>query len=127
MLLWFAITGAAEAAAAEQCNDSHEVITNAVRGDMIGKARFNGEVVTGLSLKGLCTSGIATRSGVAWIDWTQVDNIYPSGDNDNLTLQIPWGDKVDIVTFKGDPDVGRGIFMALGLLQLDCNTHAKFC
>ncbi|MCQ8279086.1 hypothetical protein NFI95_11580, partial [Acetobacteraceae bacterium KSS8] len=111
MLLLLAATGSVEAAAAESCGDSHEVGTESLRGNMIGKARLNGDVVTGVLLKGLCTSGIATRSGVTWIDWTQVDNIYPSGVGNNLTLQIPRGDKVDIVTFKGDPDVGRRIFM----------------
>ena len=42
-------------AAAERCNDSHEVGTEALRGNMVGKARLNGEVVTGVLLRNWCS------------------------------------------------------------------------
>ena len=45
----------ARAAAAERCNDSHEVGTTSLREDMIGKARLNGEVVTGVLLRNWCS------------------------------------------------------------------------
>ena len=122
-----ALTGPVEAAAAKRCNDSHEVGTASLQRDMIGKARLNGEVVTGVLLKGLCASGFVTRSGVTWIDWTPIDNIYPSRVGHVLTLQIPRNDRVDVVTYEGDHHVAVGIFMSLGLLQADCHDHAKFC
>ena len=121
------LAGPVEVAAAERCNDSHEVGTEALREDMIGKARLNGEVVTGVLLKGLCSSGFVTRSGVAWIDWTTVDNIYRFEAGDVSTLKIPRNDRFDVVTYEGDPHVAVGIFMTLGLLQGDCHDHAKFC
>ena len=116
-----------ETATAKRCNDSHEVVTTALRDSMIGKARLNGEVVTGVLLKGLCSSGFVTRSGVTWIDWTPIDNIYPSGLDDVLTLKIPRNDRFDVVTYEGDHHVATGIFMSLGLLRGDCHDHAKFC
>ena len=126
-LTLLAVTGPVEAVAAERCNDSHEVITTSLQRDMIGKARLNGEVITGVLLKGLCSSGFVTRSGVTWIDWTPIDNIYPSRVGDVLTLQIPRNDRVDIVTYEGDPDVAIGLRMSLGLLRADCHEHGKFC
>lgn len=69
-----AVTGPVEATTAERCNDSHEVGTAALQNNMIGKARLNGEVVTGVLLKGLCSSGFVTCSGVTWIDWTCGDS-----------------------------------------------------
>ena len=127
MLLLLAVTGVVEAAAAERCNDSHEVVTESLRDNMIGKARLNGEVVTGVLLKEPCSSGFSTRSGVTWIDWTPIDNIYPSGSGNVLILQIPRNGRVDVVTYEGDPDVGRRIDMSLGLLQADCHDHGRFC
>ena len=121
------LAGPVEAAAAERCNDSHEVGTTALREDMIGKAMLNGEVVTGVLLKGLCTSGFVTRSGVTWIDWTPVDNIYRFEVGDVSTLKIPRSDRFDVVTYEGDPHVAVHIFMSLGLLRGDCHDHAKFC
>ena len=117
----------ARAAAAERCNDSHEVGTTSLRENMIGKAMLNGEVVTGVLLKGLCTSGFVTRSGVTWIDWTPIDNIYRSDVGDVSTLEIPRNGRFDVVTYQGDHHVAIGIFMTLGLLQADCHDHAKFC
>ena len=49
------LAGPVVAAAAERCNDSHEVGTEALRGNMIGKARLNGEVVTGVLLRNWCS------------------------------------------------------------------------
>ena len=117
----------ARAAAAERCNDSHEVGTMSLRENMIGKARLNGEVVTGVLLNGLCTSGFVTRSGVTWIDWTPIDNIYRYEGDDVLILKIPRNDRFDVVTYEGDHHVAIGIFMTLGLLRGDCHHHAKFC
>ena len=122
-----AVTGSVETAAAERCNDSHEVVTMAMRKDMVGKARLNGEVVTGVLLKGLCSSGFVTRSGVTWIDWTPIDNIYRFEVGDVSTLKIPRTDRFDVVTYEGDHHVAIGIFMSLGLLQADCHDHARFC
>ena len=122
-----AVTGPARAVAAERCNDSHEVGTTSLRENMIGKARLNGEVVTGVLLNGLCSSGFVTRSGVTWIDWTPIDNIYRSDVDDVSTLEIPRNGRSDVVTYKGDPDVALRIFMSLGLMQADCHDHAKFC
>ncbi len=121
------LAGPVEAAVAKRCNDSHEVVTTALQGNMIRKARLNGEVVTGVLLKGLCTSGFVTRSGVTWIDWTPVDNIYRFEVGDVSTLKIPRNDRFDVVTYEGDPDVAVGIFMSLGLMRGDCHDHAKFC
>ena len=117
----------ARAAAAERCNDSHEVGTTSLREDMIGKAMLNGEVVTGVLLKGLCTSGFVTRSGVTWIDWTTVDNDYVYRLGNTMLLKIPRNDRVDVVTYEGDPDVAMRIRMSLELLGSDCYDHAKFC
>lgn len=122
-----AVIGPVDAAAAERCNDSHEVVTAALQKNMIGKARLNGEVVTGVLLKGLCSSGFVTRSGLTWIDWTPIDNIYPSRLGDVLTLQIPRNERVDVVTYEGDHHIALRIFMSLGLLQADCHDHAKSC
>ena len=122
-----AATGPVGAAAAERCGDSHEVVTTALQNNMIGKTKLNGEVVTGVLLKGLCSSGLVTSSGVTWIDWTPIDNIYASGADDALILQIPRNGRVDVVTYQGDPDGGRRIFMSLGLLQADCHDHGRFC
>ena len=126
-MMLIVLAGPVEAAAAERCNDSHEVGTWSLRKDMIGKARLNGEVVTGVLLKGLCSSGFVTRSGVTWIDWTTIDNIYPSRLGDALTLKIPRNDRFDVVTYEGDHHIAVGIFMSLGLLRGDCYDHAKFC
>ena len=126
-MMLLAVTGPVEAVAAERCGDSHEVGTASLRRDMIGKARLNGEVVTGVLLRGLCSSGFVTRSGVTWIDWTPIDNIYPSDDGNISILQIPRNHRVDIVTYEGDPDAALGASMTLGLLQADCHDHAKFC
>ena len=49
------LAGPARAAAVEWCNDSHEVGTASSRQDMIGKARLNGEVVTGVLLRNWCS------------------------------------------------------------------------
>ena len=122
-----AVTGPVEAVAAERCGDSHEVGTASLRRDMIGKAKINGEVITGVLLNGLCSSGFVTRSGVTWIDWTPIDDIYPSGVGNALTLQIPRNDRFDVVTYEGDPEVAIGLRMTLGLLRGDCHDHAKFC
>ena len=123
-----ALTGPVEAAVAERCNDSHEVGTASLQRDMIGKARLNGEVVTGVLLKGLCASGFVTRSGVTWIDWTTVDNDYVYGRGDAMLLiKIPRNGGFDVVTYEGDPRVAMGIRMTLGLLRGDCYDHAKFC
>ncbi len=126
-MMLIVLAGPVEAAAAERCNDSHEVGTTALRGNMIGKARLNGEVVTGVLLKGLYSSGFVTRSGVTWIDWTTIDNIYRFEVGDVSTLKIPRNDRLDVVTYEGDHHVALRIFMTLGLLQADCHDHAKFC
>ena len=57
------LAGPIESAAAERCNDSHEVVTTGLRDNMIGNVRLNGQVVTDVLLKGLCTQGVVTRSG----------------------------------------------------------------
>ena len=121
------LAGPVEAAAAERCNDSHEVGTWSLRRDMVGKARFNGEVVTGVVLKGLCTQGFVTRSGVTWIDWTTVDNIYAYRMGDALLLKIPRNGRFDKITYAGDPDVVAGLRASLGLMRGDCHDHGKFC
>ena len=56
-MMLLAVTGPVEAMAAERCGDSHEVGTASLRRDMIGKAKINGEVITGVLLNGLCSSG----------------------------------------------------------------------
>ena len=121
------LVGPVEAAAAERCNDSHEVVTAALQKNMIGKARLNGEVVTGVMLRGLCTSGFVTRSGVTWIDWTTVANDYAYRLGDTMLLKIPQNGRVDVVTYEGDHHIALRIFMSLGLLQADCHDHAKSC
>ncbi len=121
------LAGPVGAAAAKRCNDSHEVGTGSLREDMIGKARLNGEVVTGVLLKGLCTSGFVTRSGVTWIDWTTVDNDYVYRLGNTMLLKIPRNDRVDVVTYEGDPHVAMHIRMSIELLGSDCYDHAKFC
>ena len=113
--------------AAEQCSDSHEVVASAMREDMVGKAKFNGEVVTGVLLKGLCTSGFVTRSGTTWIDWTTVDNddVYRLGDT--MLMKIPRNGGFDAITYEGDPHVAMHIRMSIGLLGSDCYDHGRFC
>ena len=116
-----------EALRAKQCHNTHEVLTMSLRENMVGKARLNGETVTDVMLKNRCLSGFATRSGVTWIDWTTVNNEYPSGLEDSLTLKIPRNGRFDVVTYEGDPHVAVRIFMSLGLLQGDCYDHGRFC
>ena len=122
-----ALTGPVETTAAERCNDSHEVGTAALQKNMIGKARLNGEVVTGVLLKGLCSSGFVTRSGVTWIDWTTVANDYAYRLGDTMLLKIPQNGRVDVVMYEGDPHVALRIRMSIELLGSDCYNHAKFC
>ncbi len=113
--------------AAERCNDSHEVVTTALRHNMIGKAKLNGEVVTDVLLKGLCSSGFVTRNGVTWIDWTTVYNGYSYKLGDTMLLKIPKSGRFDDVTYEGDPDLAIRIRMSIELLASDCYNRAKFC
>lgn len=95
-------------------NDSHAVIGQSLKKDLVGKATLDGKPVTDVRQTAQCVTSFSTAARTIAVDWAHVGNSNDTNDGFEVVIPLQSGDTInDLRVPRSDADGIESSFMVL--------------